>query len=205
MQPAVSAKKKRAVKGKIRMRRYEAVREIMKCVDHELVVCNLGNPSEELFALQDRPENFYMLGSMGLASSIGLGIAMATPKKVLVLEGDGALLMNLGTLATIGANKPPNYILAVIDNGAYGSTGFQDTFTSGETDLQKVALSCGIRHSILITAESDIAGTIGEALKANDGPYCIVIKTDKGMPDDIPIVPIAAGEIKKRFMECIAS
>ena len=88
----------------------------MEAITDELVVCNIGHPAQELFVIRDRPENFYMLGSMGLASSIGLGLAMSQDKKVVVLEGDGAVAMNMGSLATIGLVRPANYVLIIIDN-----------------------------------------------------------------------------------------
>lgn len=175
----------------------------MEVVSNELVVCNLGHPSQELFVIKDRPENFYMLGSMGLASSIGLGIALSTDRKVMVIEGDGAILMNLGTLATIGINQPKNYLLVIIDNEAYGSTGFQPTFTSNGLSLLNIAQACNFPNPILITGENDIKEVVGKALQTNEGPYCIVIKTEKGMPDTIPIIPYDSITIRDRFMRSI--
>ena len=82
-----------------------------------LLICNIGYPSRELFSVSDRPENFYMLGSMGMASSIGLGLALARPeRRVLVLDGDGSVLMNLGSLASIAHHGPENYLLVILDN-----------------------------------------------------------------------------------------
>jgi sulfopyruvate decarboxylase subunit beta len=86
-----------------------------------------------------------MLGSMGLASSIGLGLAMAQPRKVVVIDGDGSLLMNLGSLATIANHAPENYLLVVLDNQCYGSTGCQLTATSHATDLAAIATGAGVR------------------------------------------------------------
>ena len=91
------------------MARYEAIEDIMKNIDDELIVCNIGFPSRELYEIDDRDENFYMIGSMGLASSIGLGLALARPdKKIVVIDGDGSLLMNMGSLVTIYAANPSN-------------------------------------------------------------------------------------------------
>ena len=90
------------------MRRYEAIKKIISQLTDEIVVCNIGHPSQELYQIKDRPQNFYMLGSMGLASSIGLGIALSQPRKVIVIEGEGSVLMNLGGLTTIGINQPKN-------------------------------------------------------------------------------------------------
>jgi len=185
------------------MRRFEAIQNIMESVTDEIVVCNLGHPSQELFAIKDRPKNFYMLGSMGMASSIGLGLAMSINEKIIVIEGDGSVLMNLGTLTTIIVNQPKNYILVIIDNEAYGSTGFQTTFTSKGINLDKIAKACDIHKTILITKEADIKEVMERILKSNDGPYCVVIKTEKGMPDNITIIPFDSITIKDRFIRSI--
>ena len=110
------------------MIRYNAIQEIMNHITNELIICNIGFPCKELYQIKDREENFYMLGSMGLCSSIGLGIALSNPnKKVISIDGDGSILMNLATLVTIKNQNPKNYILIILDNGAYGSTGNQET------------------------------------------------------------------------------
>jgi len=185
------------------MRRYEAIQKIMEAVDDQIVVCNLGHPSQELYMIKDRPKNFYMLGSMGLASSVGLGIAMAIHKKVIVLDGDGSILMNLGSLATVGANQPKNYMLVIIDNESYGSTGFQPTFTSKGLNLAQVAEGCNIKETIVITKEETIKKEMARMLKSDNGPYCVVIKTLKGMPHNLSIVPYDPIIIRNRFMRNI--
>ncbi|MEE3490050.1 MAG: thiamine pyrophosphate-dependent enzyme, partial [Methanobrevibacter sp.] len=89
------------------MARYDAIKDIMEDIEDELIICNIGFPSRELYEINDRPENFYMIGSMGLASSIGLGLALAKPHKhVVVIDGDGSLLMNMGSLVTVFAQNP---------------------------------------------------------------------------------------------------
>jgi sulfopyruvate decarboxylase subunit beta len=128
---------------------------------------------------------------------------MSINKKVVVIEGDGSVLMNLGTLATIRVNQPKNYILIIVDNEAYGSTGFQLTFTSKGINLDQIAKACNIHKTILITKESDIKEAIETILKADDGPYCVVIKTEKGVPDDISIIPCDALTIRDRFIRSI--
>lgn len=186
--------------GAITMRRFEAIQQIMDVVTDEIVVCNLGHPSQELFAVKDRPRNFYMLGSMGMASSIGLGLALSTSRTVIVLDGDGAILMNLGSLATIGISKPKNYVLIIIDNEAYGSTGFQRTFTARGLHIEHVAQACGIERAVLITDKETIAPTLRAALAAGDGPYCLVIKTRHGVAGSIGIIPYDAVTIRDRLM-----
>jgi len=186
------------------MNRFEVIQTVIEPIDDEIVVCNLGHPSQELFSIRDRPQNFYMLGSMGLASSIGLGLALSTTdKKVIVLDGDGSVLMNLGSLSTIGVNQPKNYILIIIDNEAYGSTGFQPTFTSYGLRLDHIAKACNIRKTIFITQEADIRATMERVLESDDGPYCVVIKTEKGMPDNISVIPYDSIAIRDRFMQSI--
>ena len=129
------------------MARYEAIQDIMKSIDEELVICNIGFPSRELYEIDDRSKNFYMIGSMGLASSIGLGLALSKPHEdVVVIDGDGSLLMNMGSMVTIFANNPSNLTWIVIDNGAYGSTGNQDTYAQ-EIDLVDVARGVGFKNS----------------------------------------------------------
>ncbi|MGL6298786.1 MAG: thiamine pyrophosphate-dependent enzyme, partial [Methanobacteriaceae archaeon] len=112
------------------MKRFDAIKNIMENITDELIICNIGFPSRELYEIKDRDENFYMLGSMGLASSIGLGLAMAISnnKKVVVFDGDGSLLMNMGSLVTIFNQNPENLVWVVFDNGCYGSTGNQCTY-----------------------------------------------------------------------------
>ncbi len=185
------------------MRRFEAIQRIIETVTDEIIVCNIGHPSQELFMIKDRPRNFYMLGSMGLASSIGLGLAMSVDEKVVVIDGDGSVLMNLGTLATTGANQVKNYILVIIDNEAYGSTGFQKTFTSRGIKLDKVAKSCNIHKTFMVNQESKIKEIMEKILKSDDGPYCIVIKAEKGMPDNVSIIPYDSITIRDRFMRSI--
>ena len=100
------------------MKRFEAMRTVMAAVKDEPVVVTLGHAAQELYQLRDRPENFYMLGSMGMATSIAHGIALSRPGKVVVLDGDAAVTMNMGELATIGFNLTPNLVVVIIDNEA---------------------------------------------------------------------------------------
>lgn len=109
------------------MKRIEAIRQIMENVTDELVIATTGMISRELFVVNDRPENFYMCGSMGCALSIGIGAAMNTDRNVIVIDGDGAALMSLGSLAVAAYLKLPNLKHYVIDNGTYASTGDQPT------------------------------------------------------------------------------
>ena len=179
------------------MARYEAIKDIMKTIDDELIICNIGFPSRELYEINDRDKNFYMIGSMGLASSIGLGLALAKPDKdIVVIDGDGSLLMNMGSLVTIFANNPHNLTWIIIDNGAYGSTGNQDTYAQA-IDLVEIAKSIGFKNSHDF---NDI--DLKEIIKSEDASF-IVYNTEPGN-SKAPIIDLTPIEIKKRFMEAIS-
>ena len=130
------------------MIRAEILKAIIPVISDELVVSNIGLPSQELHMLDDQPTNFYMLGTMGLASSIGLGLALSQNETVIAIDGDGSVLTNFGTLPTIANNVANNFILLIIDNGSYGSTCYQPTYAGGKTSLAKVAEACGCDNVI---------------------------------------------------------
>jgi sulfopyruvate decarboxylase subunit beta len=156
-------------------------------------VGNIGYPSRELYAVGDRPSNFYMLGSMGMASSIGLGLALALPKRrVIAIDGDGAVLMNLGTFATLADQDPDNYLLVILDNGCYGSTGSQPTCTSRRADLAKLAAGAGVSEVRVATAVDEIRTGMG-----NKG--VLVVKVEIGNAD-VPVIDLSSEEIVERFM-----
>ncbi|HPS91957.1 MAG TPA: sulfopyruvate decarboxylase subunit beta [Methanothrix sp.] len=164
-----------------------------------LLISNIGYPSRELFSVRDRPENFYMLGSMGLASSIGLGLALARPeRKVMVLDGDGSVLMNLGTLATIAHHAPRNYQLVILDNCCYGSTGSQSTCTALGTDLYALAKAAGIEQAVLVDRVEEIALALAGDCTA------IVAKVEVGNAT-VPIISFSPEEILERFSRCARS
>ena len=158
------------------MKGYEAMERIIGALKgDELVVSANGMISRELFAVKDTANNFYMLGSMGLASSIGLGLALSVPdRKIVVLDGDGNLLMNMGSLATIANLSPKNLVHIVLDNGSYASTGGQPT-ASRVVELEKVARSCGFKHSKKIENAGGLEADIRELLHA-DGPTFVLVK-----------------------------
>jgi sulfopyruvate decarboxylase subunit beta len=161
-----------------------------------LLVCNIGFPSRELFSAKDRPENFYMLGSMGLASSIGLGLALAcAERKVMVLDGDGSVLMNLGTLATIAHHAPENYLLVILDNCCYGSTGSQPTCTHIGTDLFALAKAAGVKKVGLVERAEDLA----PALLGHE--VVVIAKVEAGNAP-VPIIGLSPKEIIERFIQC---
>ena len=128
------------------MIRSEVIKQLIPVISNHFVVCNIGLPSQELHMLDDQPTNFYMLGTMGLSSSIGLGLALAQKQKVIAIDGDGSVLTNLGTLPTIANNVADNFVLLIIDNGSYGSTGDQPTYAGQKTSLTAVAIAGGFTY-----------------------------------------------------------
>src|SRR5436190_17264565 len=125
-----------------------------------LIVTGLAGTARDIAALtQDGAHTYTMAGAMGGASMIGLGLALARrDRRVLVVTGDGELLMNVGALATIAVMNPPNLAIVCVDNGHYGETGYQKSHTSLGTDLEKIAIGAGIRHTRTIEREADIVG-----------------------------------------------
>jgi len=181
------------------LRRIDAIRILMEYVRDEIVVCNIGIPSKELYRIKDRPENFYMLGSMGLCSSIGLGLALSLNKKVIAIEGDGSLLMNLGALSTIGYTQPDNFVLYVIDNSVYGSTGNQRTHTES-TNLCGIARACGI-DAVEVSQEDEVRRAIEDAL--NDSKTKVIVVKVEPYNEKVENIPLHPMYIKFRFMESI--
>ena len=184
------------------MNRLDATRRLVAALGDggDPVIASLGHPAYDLYAAGDRPANFYTWGSMGLASSIGLGLAMARPElRVFVLDGDGSLLMNLGSLATIGWVKPSNLVVIVWDNQEYATTGGQDTATAHGADLEAAARAMGIEAETVRSVESFDAA-IGRA-RVDPGPRVIVAKVSESAPPAKP--PLDCVFIKQRFMAAI--
>jgi len=182
------------------MVRSEVLREIAPIIRDHLVICNIGLPSQELHLIDDQPSNFYMLGTMGLASSIGLGVALAQKKKVISIDGDGSVLTNFGTLPTIANNVADNFILLIIDNGSYGSTGDQPTYAGKKTSLTKVAEACGCENVVECQA-ADAPKTIENAL-ASDKMTIIVCKCESGNVK-VPVITMDPVVIRDRFMKTV--
>jgi thiamine pyrophosphate-dependent acetolactate synthase large subunit-like protein len=183
--------------------RLDATRVLVAALDDEPVVASLGHPAYDLFAVRDRPANFYTWGSMGLASSIGLGLAMARPKaRVFVVDGDGSLLMNLGSLATIGWVRPRNLVVIVWDNAAYATTGGQDTATAHGADLDAAAKAMGVTAIATVRDERELEAAIMRA-KNGDGPWVVVAKVEESAPTAKP--PLDCVFIKQRFMAAIGN
>ena len=181
------------------MNRLDLTKRLVAKLKHEeAVIGGIGNANFDLYAAAKRPQNFYMLGSMGLAAPIALGVALAQPKRrVFALEGDGSLLMQMGSLATIAMVAPRNLTIIVWDNGMYQITGAQKTATAEITDLVAMARGAGIAQSAWAKDEDDFERMIDEALK-NDGPWFIGTRTDAETPKiQTPREPVV---IKDAFM-----
>ena len=177
------------------MKRRDAIEKIIELIDDELIVCNIGFPSRELYDISDREENFYMIGSMGLASSIGLGLALSKPERnIVVIDGDGALLMNMGALVTINACRPRNLTWIVINNGTYGSTGNQETYAK-DLNLSQIASSVGLKSYKF--EEIDLKKII-------EDDKCNFIEFNcKPGNSTAPIIEMTPEFIKERFMRII--
>ena len=183
------------------MNRFELFTLLQDTLQDNLIVCNIGLPSQELYKINDRPNYFYMLGSMGLSSSIGLGLSLSIDKNVISIDGDGSVLMNMNTLATIGNRAPNNYTLLIIDNGSYGSTGDQKTFTNEKTSLKEVALGAVCQNVIECSGE-ETSENLKKALADKDNSYVIISKINSG---NVPIkpIPLNAITIRDRFRKSI--
>jgi len=188
------------------MTRLEATRVVVDAAGDAPIVASLGHPAYDLFVAADRPQNFYTWGSMGVASSIGLGLALARPDvRVFVLDGDGSLLMNLGSLATIGLLQPANLVLVVMDNEKYATTGGQQTPTAHGADLAAAARAMRIAATATVRTEADLgAALVGRPVEGHvEGPICIVAKVTESAPTAKP--PLDCVFIRQRFMSAIGN
>jgi thiamine pyrophosphate-dependent acetolactate synthase large subunit-like protein len=181
------------------MNRFELTQRLVAQLKHEeAVIGGIGNSNFDLWASGRRPQNFYMIGSMGLAVPIALGTAIAQPKRhVVALEGDGSLLMQLGCLATVAMQAPKNLTIVVWDNGMYQITGAQPTATAASADLVAVARGAGIANSAWAADEDEFERLFAAALE-DSGPSLIVARID-----DAPAVATTKRDpvqIRERFM-----
>ena len=167
-----------------------------------LVVAGLGAPAWDVTAVGDRPENLPLWGGMGGAAMIGLGLAIAQPgRRVLVITGDGEMLMGLGSLATIAVRKPPNLSILVQDNEHYGETGMQETHTRHGVDLVAMARGAGFARTMLVTAPEQVSA-LRAAIHEGDGPLFALAKVEAG---NLPLVlpPREGALLQARMREAI--
>jgi len=180
------------------MKRWDAVAALKPLLSDALVVACNGMIGRDLFATGDRPSQFYMIGSMGLASSIGLGLALTQPRRrIVVLDGDGNVLMNLGTLANVAAARPANYYHVILDNGTHASTGDQKT-VSNAVRLEEVARAAGYRRVWRLKDAANLDQAAREFLAAQ-GPVCLLVEVEPGNQPKVPRVTVKAPEITARF------
>ncbi len=174
-------------------------RLVAKLKRDEAVIGGIGNANFDLYAAGHRPQNFYMLGSMGLACPIAVGVAMAQPERgVIALEGDGSILMNLGCLATIANLKPRNLTVIILDNGLYQITGKQVAATAGVTDIVAVAKGAGIAASHWVRDEAHFETLIDRRFD-DGGPVLLAVKiNDKSGATQPPRDPAL---VRSRFMK----
>jgi len=171
--------------------------------DETAVIATTGKCGRELFTLSDRDQHLYQVGSMGGASGMALGVALNTPKRVVVLDGDGAALMKLGSLATIGAQAPGNLVHIVLDNGVHDSTGGQATVSSS-VDFAGVALACGYRYAATC---DDLAGfeRAWVAASSAGGPALIHLRIEPGSMEKLGRPTIRPDAVARRFKAFLAS
>jgi thiamine pyrophosphate-dependent acetolactate synthase large subunit-like protein len=164
------------------MNRFELTKRLVaKLKRDEAVIGGIGNSNFDLWASGQRPQNFYMLGSMGLTIPIALGVAIAQPDRhVIALEGDGSLLMQLGCLGTIAARAPKNLTIVVWDNGIYQITGGQPTASAATVDLVAAARACGVAESAWAADEQEFDRLVDKALGGcpGNGPCLIAARID---------------------------
>ena len=184
-----------------RLTRTEALRVILESLTgKEAVVATTGMTGRELFTLADRPNHLYVVGGMGTASAIGFGIAHALPAlPVVVLDGDGAALMKLGSLATIGYYQPRNLLHVILDNESHDSTGGQQT-SSPITRFAEIAAAANYQHAFTADRAEDIRQSI-QTLRSASGPSLLHVKIQPGSPKEIGRPTVKPHEVKERFME----
>ena len=168
-----------------KLNRRDVVRELLRERGDLIVIAGLGASAWDLAACGNEPLDFPLWGAMGSAAMVGLGMALAQPeRKVLVITGDGEMLMGLGGVATIGAQQPDNLSIVVLDNECYGETGRQTTHTGMGVDLASVAGACGFPNVRTVTQADELAG-LREDIHASKGPLFAVLKVST---DELPRV-----------------
>ena len=182
--------------------RRQVVQSLLQDRGDLLVVAGLGAPAWDATNVGDHPLNFPLWGGMGGATAIGLGLAIAQPKRpVLVLTGDGEMLMGMGTLATVGIDQPANLSIVVLDNEHYGETGMQKTHTAYGVDLAAVARACGFAAARIIRRNAEISD-VRSGIYRGKGPLFFQVKVQA---DALPLVlpPRDGAHLKHRFREAL--
>lgn len=184
------------------LHRREVVRALLAGRDGLLLVAGLGSTAWDCTAAGDCALTFPLWGAMGTAAMLGLGLALAQPaRRVLVVTGDGEMLMGMGSLATIGVERPPNLAIAVIDNERYGETGMQPTHTAFGVDLAAAARACGIGRALLVRTRAELDDA-RRALLGEAGPVFAQIKV---VAEKLPLVlpPRDGALLRARFRRAL--
>ena len=187
-----------------RSTRTDALKVVLKYqTPADIIIATTGKTGRELFTLEDKDSSFYMVGSMGSASSFALGVALnACHKRLITIDGDAALLMRMGNLATIGDLQPPNFLHLVLDNEVNDSTGGQAT-VSANIPLAVIAEACGYRHIYSTDQLNDLDKILTECLTSR-GPVFIHFRIRKGSPKDLGRPKVKPPEVKERLMRLLA-
>jgi thiamine pyrophosphate-dependent acetolactate synthase large subunit-like protein len=184
------------------LERRAVTRQLLRSRGEALVVTGLGSSTYDVFAAGDSPLNFYLWGAMGSAAMVGLGLANAQPgRRVVVITGDGEMLMGLGALATIGVRRPANLAVVVIDNGLYAETGMQRTHTAHGVDLAGVARAAGFAAAETVRSGAEL-DAFERSLYAAPGPTFGAIKVAPE-PTKIELAPRDGPYLRSRFREAL--
>jgi len=184
------------------LHRRDVVNELLRDRSDLLVVAGLGAPNWDISAAGDSPNNFPLWGAMGAAAMMGFGLAIAQPKRrVLVITGDGEMLMSLGALATIAVQNPANLTIAVLDNERFGETGMQKTHTAGGVDLAGIATAAGFRTSRIVRTMAEVT-EIRDLVHHGTGPVFAQVKIN---PEALYFVlpPADGGILTTRFRQSV--
>lgn len=179
-----------------KLTRYEMLRTVAPHLDGRPIICNLGIPSKELYEIRHQPSNFYMLGSMGMATPIGLGLSLASGENVVVIDGDGSILMNPGTLATAAHFNPSNLTIFAVDNSSYGSTGEQPTLTGSCVDLALLAQGFGIANVIKASGKKQLIDAIKQPVKGLKFVHALALPGNA----EVANIPLHHLEVKEAVM-----
>jgi phosphonopyruvate decarboxylase len=186
------------------MTRMKALERMLSILPSNVgLIATTGFTGRELFTLEDRPQHLYQVGSMGCAAPMGLGVALNIDKRIVIIDGDGAAMMKLGALATIGAYAPVNFLHIVMDNAAYESTGGQPT-VSASVDFAGVAAACGYKEAFTCDSLNGLEKVISETA-FRPGPHLIHMIIAPGHPDTLGRPTIPPPEVALRFKEFLAS
>lgn len=187
----------------LRLDRRDAVKRLLAERGETLIVAGLGAPAWDCAAAGETDDTFYLWGGMGLAASIGLGLALAQPKRrVIVVTGDGEAMMGLGGLAVVAAEKPKNFAILVLDNEAFGETGHQPGLSAAGVDLAATARGLGFRTATTAATE-DALGAVADLLYRQPGPNLAVLKIRPG--EAVKVLPEREGAaLARRFRSALA-